>query len=166
MDRLRNLFRSLRDGIADASAACKVTFTLRPSAADDEFDFGEALTGSTASEAREAHSLVASFLRSHVFDAWRALHPELDTVRGRFYIFDPFIKDLEGASVNTEWHQDRYSLVRGDDFFAHYYFDDDLQPNEASVGGTDWAELSLPAPQRTDHEHEPTMSTDDVRAPS
>ena len=149
MLRMRSLFRNLRDGIADASTAHKVTFSLHAHPAKDTFDFGHCLEACTACEAREARELVASFLRSHVFDAWRGLEPALAVVHGRFYIFDPFVKDLKGATVNTEWHQDGASLVRGDDFFAHYYFDDDdADGAKAGLGATDWAELALPAPAR------------------
>lgn len=64
-------------------------------------------------------------------------------------VFDPFVKELKGASVNTSWHQDGTSLVAGDDYFGHYYLPD-AEPDDgeggvdAVVGATDWAEVCLP----------------------
>ena len=141
MQKLKQSLRRLRGGIADASAPCKVEFTLRARAEDDCFDFGRTLCAEEQ-DTSEARRTIISFLRSHLFEVWHSLAPErIESLHGRFYLFDPFVKDLKGASVNTTWHQDGDSLVRGDDYFAHYYLPED---EATGVGATDWAEVALP----------------------
>ena len=144
MERLKQLLRRLGDGVADAKAANKITFSIGAAEMDDVFDFGHTLDGTGAAELAGVQRIVANFLRSHLFDVWHTLVPELHTIHGRFYIYDPFVKDLQGATVNNEWHQDGKSLVPVDDFFAHYYFADD-DADATGIAGTGWSEVAIPA---------------------
>ena len=151
MQRLDQLLERLDDGIADGSAKNKVTFSIHREAANDDFEWGQTMASCTPAETAEAQRIIVSFLRSHVFDVLAAMADDLASVHGRFYLFDPFIKSRQGDTVNPRWHQDGYSLVTQDDFFAHWYL-----PAAEPAAGTgsaatstglaadDWAEVALP----------------------
>ena len=141
MKLLQRCMRPLGGGIADDSETCKVSFCLRPDADTDEFDFGATLTLCSDADAAVAQRTIVAFVRSHLLSVWRAISPELSAVHGRLYVFDPFIKDAKADSVNTRWHQDGYSLITHDDFFAHFYLPDDAAAGSAA---TDWCECALP----------------------
>lgn len=142
-EQLQQLKKYLRRDKAAGQAASTVEFCLRTRREDDSIDFGPALAASAADhDTTVARSIIVDFLRSHLFDPWQALDPSLVSVHGRFYLFDPFIKESAADSVNTTWHQDGYSLDRGDDYFGHYYLPED---GVTGVGATDWLEVAIPS---------------------
>ena len=147
MQRLDQLLERLDDGIADGYAKNKVTFSIHREAANDDFEWGQTMASCTPAETAEAQRIIVSFLRSHVFDVLAAMADDLASVHGRFYLFDPFIKSRQGDTVNPRWHQDGYSLVTQDDFFAHWYLPA-AEPAAGTRGARQQARASPPTTGR------------------
>ena len=141
-EKMQQLKKALRRDAADILAQCKVEFIMHAQTPEkDSFDFGSAVADDGEGTSSACDTIV-SFLRTHLLDVWRGLAAEeLESVHGRLYIFDPFVKARNGSNVNTTWHQDGASLPQADDYFAHYYLPED----EASgLGATDWVEVAIP----------------------
>ena len=84
MERLKQLLRRLGDGVADAKAANKITFSIGAAEMDDVFDFGHTLDGTGAAELAGVQRIVANFcaltslciapLGQAAYDPWAILH--------------------------------------------------------------------------------------------
>lgn len=150
-ESLKSLKDVLRRDGADGLAECKVEFSMHIQSEKDTFDFGSAI-GARESEGdgTDARRILADFLRTHLLDVWHGLAAEkLESVHGRLYMFDPFVKARNGSNVNTTWHQDGASLPTNDDYFAHYYLPED---RASGLGATDWIEVAIPETDGADCE--------------
>lgn len=74
-----------------------------------------------------------AFVRGRLFDAWRALTPELSRLSGTFELFNP----AHGA--NMGWHQDGHAAG---EYVAHYYLG--TEPGVPVDEAMGWFEVALP----------------------
>lgn len=93
---------------------------------------------------------LSQLLRARLFDVWRALAPNLETMSGSFEIFNP----AHGA--NMRWHRDGHTAG---EFICHYYLDatpSTARPPDMATGtdaptvAMNWFEVALPATDDAD----------------
>ena len=79
------------------------------------------------------------FVRSRLFDVWRALSPQLAKLTGTFEMMNP----AHGA--NMGWHQDGHAAG---EYIGHYYLSSggpaEAPEHRTVAEGTGWCEVALP----------------------
>ena len=78
-----------------------------------------------------------AFLRSRLFDVWKAIAPNLERLHGSFELFNP------DQGANMGWHQDGHGAG---EYIAHYYLGLDSAAATTSAVPMDWFEVAVPVP--------------------